>query len=152
MMDSYKQTDQELIILLNTVSKYQLLTRSPNVLTVLLKCINLLIWQDNTNKQLRGATRNFAFYHSIIHFKHSYCSWRSVFCLNLLLSCQHFVLPSYVGFKNHAGKISIPNQRNVDKTDGWGHYCWCSYSRCKSKCNHANSFMFKQVLTWITEL
>ena len=29
---------------------------------------------------------------------------------------------------------------------------WCSHSRWESRCNHANSYMFKWMLTWFIEL
>ena len=82
-----------------------------NVLIILLEYINLFQseWQHETNIW-EGLPCALPFYIAVFHFKHSYCNQLSVFCLNLLLLCQHFafyslLFPSHY-FNNFA---SIPN-------------------------------------------
>ena len=90
-MESYSQTDYELVIQLCGVSKCQILTRQ-NVLIVLLEYINFSIRVATQNNYLGGLPYLLSFYTAVFNFKYSYYDSLSILCSNLFLLCQHFAL------------------------------------------------------------
>ena len=79
-----------------------------NVLIILLEYTNLFQseWQHETNIW-EGLPCPLPFYIAVFHFKHSYCNQLSIFCLNLLLLCQHFALCFCLHYSNNFA--GIPN-------------------------------------------